>query len=386
MAEFFNTGLSQQQFLTQYWQKKPLLIKQAFPDFICPLSPDELAGLACESDIESRLVIEHQNWQCLHGPLTDDDFASLPQSHWTLLVQDVDKHVPETAGILEPFRFIPDWRRDDLMVSYAPEHGSVGPHTDGYDVFLLQGLGHRKWQVNTSPEIEPTLLNDCDLKILSQFDPDQEWVLEPGDMLYLPPHFAHHGVAMDDCMTLSIGFRSPTEVELADALVNELMEKGLGQQHYRDPALQAVEFDHEITMDAIKPIKNLLHNLIEQGDAELIASLGKWVTQTKPSLEELAQSDQFEYPEQHELNDRFIEGDSLQHNPYLRFAWSYQQQGQLFIAGESHTIDNKQSLITLTQSSQLSLTDWQVLSQDKQASALLRQGIAEGTWFWQQRD
>lgn len=384
MAEFLNTGLSQQQFLTEYWQKKPLLIKQAFPDFICPLSPEELAGLACESDIESRLVIEHQNWQCLHGPLTDDDFASLPQSHWTLLVQDVDKHVPETAEILAPFRFIPDWRRDDLMVSYAPEHGSVGPHTDGYDVFLLQGLGRRKWQINTSPEIEPTLLSDCELKILSQFEPDQEWILEPGDMLYLPPHFAHHGVAMGDCMTLSIGFRSPTEVELADALVNELMEKGLGQQHYQDPALQAVEFDHEITMDAIKPIKNLLHDLIEQGDAELIASLGKWVTQIKPSLEELAQSDQFEYPEQHELNDRFIEGDSLQRNPYLRFAWSYQQQGQLFIAGESHAIDNKQSLITLAQSSQLSLTDWQVLSQDEQATALLRQGIAEGTWFWHQ--
>lgn len=384
MAEFLNTGLSQQQFLTEYWQKKPLLIKQAFPDFICPLSPEELAGLACESDIESRLVIEHQNWQCLHGPLTDDDFASLPQSHWTLLVQDVDKHVPETAEILAPFRFIPDWRRDDLMVSYAPEHGSVGPHTDGYDVFLLQGLGRRKWQINTSPEIEPTLLSDCELKILSQFEPDQEWILEPGDMLYLPPHFAHHGVAMGDCMTLSIGFRSPTEVELADALVNELMDKGLGQQHYQDPALQAVEFDHEITMDAIKPIKNLLHDLIEQGDAELIASLGKWVTQIKPSLEELAQSDQFEYPEQHELNDRFIEGDSLQRNPYLRFAWSYQQQGQLFIAGESHAIDNKQSLITLAQSSQLSLTDWQVLSQDEQATALLRQGIAEGTWFWHQ--
>ncbi len=141
MTGVFNTGLSQQQFLEQYWQKKPLLIRQAFSDFKSLITPDELAGLACEPEIESRLIREHgqeDSWQVTNGPLAEDDFADLPATHWTLLVQDVDKHVPELQSLLDPFRFIPDWRRDDLMISYAPELGTVGPHTDSYDVFLLR--------------------------------------------------------------------------------------------------------------------------------------------------------------------------------------------------------------------------------------------------------
>ena len=150
MAEFFNTGLSQQEFLEQYWQKKPLLIRQAFTDFEIPITPDDLAGLACEPEIESRLIEENGQdgvWQVTNGPLSEDDFARLPATHWTMLVQDVDKHLPELQYLLDPFRFIPDWRRDDLMISYAPEHGTVGPHTDGYDVFLLQAMGMRRWQI-----------------------------------------------------------------------------------------------------------------------------------------------------------------------------------------------------------------------------------------------
>ena len=150
MTDFFNTGLSQQQFLDEYWQKKPLLIRQAFADFETPISPDELAGLACEAEIESRLIEEQGEtaaWQVTNGPLSEQDFAKLPATHWTMLVQDVDKHVPELRTLLDPFRFISDWRRDDLMISFAPEHGTVGPHTDGYDVFLLQALGERRWQI-----------------------------------------------------------------------------------------------------------------------------------------------------------------------------------------------------------------------------------------------
>ncbi|MDQ7072792.1 MAG: cupin domain-containing protein [Gammaproteobacteria bacterium] len=149
MADFFNTGLTQQQFLEQYWQKKPLLIRQAYTDFKSPITPDELAGLACEPEIESRLIEEYgqdKNWQVTAGPLSEADFERLPATHWTMLVQDVDKHLPELQYLLDPFRFIPDWRRDDLMISYAPQHGTVGPHTDSYDVFLLQAMGTRRWQ------------------------------------------------------------------------------------------------------------------------------------------------------------------------------------------------------------------------------------------------
>ena len=205
MTAFFNTGLTQQQFLQQYWQKKPLLIRQAFSDFQSPISPDDLAGLACEPEIESRLIEEKGAlgpWQVRSGPLTEDDFARLPSTHWTMLVQDVDKHLPELQSLLDPFRFIPDWRRDDLMVSYAPQHGSVGPHTDGYDVFLLQAMGERRWQINDKAMTDAALIEGLDVQILQEFHPDQSWDLQPGDMLYLPPGTGVptrvHGAFIDD--------------------------------------------------------------------------------------------------------------------------------------------------------------------------------------------
>ncbi|RKZ82116.1 MAG: cupin domain-containing protein, partial [Gammaproteobacteria bacterium] len=187
MAVFFNTALSQQQFLDQYWQKKPLLIRQAYTDFESPISADDLAGLACEPAIESRLIEENGQagpWQVTNGPLSEDDFARLPATHWTMLVQDVDKHLPEVQYLLDPFRFIPDWRRDDLMISYAPEFGTVGPHTDSYDVFLLQAMGTRRWQISDEPIYEAKLIDGLGLQILQEFTPDQTWDLRPGDMLY----------------------------------------------------------------------------------------------------------------------------------------------------------------------------------------------------------
>ena len=234
MTEFFDTGMTQQEFLDQYWQKKPLVIRQAFPDFKSVISPNELAGLAGEPRIESRLVIEKGvggAWQLIDGPFSDKDFSVLPKTHWTLLVQDIDKHVPETREILMPFSFIPNWRFDDLMVSFAPKQGSVGAHTDGYDVFLLQGMGKRKWQVSAGPLHKPALLENVDIQVLADFEPAQEWLLEPGDILYLPPHYGHHGVAMEDCMTFSIGFRAPNQSETLDAVINDLVEHSLSLIH-----------------------------------------------------------------------------------------------------------------------------------------------------------
>jgi len=389
MTEFFNTGLSQQQFLDQYWQKKPLLIRQAFPKFQSPINPDELAGLACEPEIESRLIMEHGDagpWQVIKGPLSDEDFATLPDSHWTLLVQDIDKHIPETQSVLTPFNFIPNWRRDDLMVSFATKYGSVGPHTDGYDVFLLQAMGQRQWQVSAAPIHDAALVGNIAIQVLAEFEPAQQWILDPGDMLYLPPHFGHHGVAVDDCMTFSIGFRAPKQAEALDAVINELLEQDLAKQHYSDPDLKAVQHDHEIDQGAVSRLKQLLHDTIEQSEPLLLATLGKLITETKASLVELAEPYFSDPINLEEVTKQFQAGQGLYRNPYLRFAWAQQGQGgMVFMAGESYALTScqRESLMILAEKTEMNRSDWRQLSQDQQAATLLCLLIAEGGWVWQ---
>lgn len=226
-------GLTPAQFLAEYWQKKPLLIKQAISDFTGLLSPEELAGLACEDEVQSRIVeYKKGKWFASHGPFDDADFAKLPEKptnehHWTLLVQSVNHHLPEAADLLGQFDFIPHARLDDLMVSYAPNGGGVGPHFDSYDVFLLQGQGKRLWRISEQTDL--TLVEGAPLRILQHFETAQEWLLEAGDMLYLPPHLAHWGIAVSDvkadCMTYSIGFRAPKNQELATEFLGFMQDQ-----------------------------------------------------------------------------------------------------------------------------------------------------------------
>ena len=388
MTEFFDTGMTQQEFLDQYWQKKPLVIRQAFPDFKSVISPNELAGLAGEPRIESRLVIEKGvggSWQLIDGPFSDKDFSVLPKSHWTLLVQDIDKHVPETRGILMPFSFIPNWRFDDLMVSFAPKQGSVGAHTDGYDVFLLQGMGKRKWQVSAGPLHKPALLENVDIQVLADFEPAQEWLLEPGDILYLPPHYGHHGVAMEDCMTFSIGFRAPNQSETLDAVINDLVEHSMAKRHYQDSDLQAARHGYEIGLEAVLRLKKLLHETIEEAEPLLLATFGKLVTETKPSLVSLAEEVYADKPSVKMLVDQFETGYVLFRNPYLRFAWEYHEEcGTIYMGGESYplTFCQKKNIIILAEQAVITSTDWQMLSNDIKVVNLLRSLVAEGGFYW----
>lgn len=385
MTVFFNTDLTQQQFLTQFWQKKPLLIRQAWSQMNAVLSADELAGLACEDDIESRLIQEHGEsgpWQLKYGPFREQDFANLPDTHWTLLVQDVDKHVPELADIMSKFSFIPDWRRDDLMVSFAPEGGSVGPHTDGYDVFLLQAQGTRRWQISQTAVVEAEFMEGLDLKILSTFEADEVWDLQPGDMLYLPPHFAHHGVALNDCMTFSIGFRAPTQSELLSAFMHSLAEKEAGQQRYHDLDLQVCDDDKYIDKAALQRFKQSLITCIEQSDDVVLDAVGRLVTETKPSLELLADeliSDQ----DTATLSAYFAEGNQLQRNVYMRAAWAENDDGvQLFVAGESYQANKAAKVVMplLTGSEPIQAMHWQKI-QAANATVLLQNLIEEGYWY-----
>jgi 50S ribosomal protein L16 3-hydroxylase len=285
MPYTFPGDISVEAFLRDYWQKQPLLIRNAFPDIKNPLTPDELAGLACEDDANSRIVFEQHeqgHWHVLHGPLNEQDFENLPAKNWTLLVTDVEKHVPEARALIDHFRFIPDWRIDDLMISYAPEGGSVGPHTDAYDVFLIQTHGQRHWMINK--DYEDACLDGTELRILAHFDAAQDWVLNPGDMLYLPPDIAHHGVALNDCMTCSVGFRAPAFNNLVSEYA-ETIAAGIGQAlRYEDPELVCQHNPAEIGEDALARIQAIVAEQLSVTDKNFQRWFGEYCSEPRSGM------------------------------------------------------------------------------------------------------
>ncbi|MDE0747733.1 MAG: cupin domain-containing protein [Porticoccaceae bacterium] len=277
--------LSADQFLAEYWQKKPLLIRNAIPHFEPPIDGDDLAGMSLEPTVESRLVIG-EDWQVEHGPFDEGRFETLPEDSWTLLVQAVDLWVPEVAELLNHFDFLPAWRVDDIMVSYAEDGGSVGPHFDHYDVFLLQGSGQRRWQISESANGDMTLASDTSLKVLENFVATDEWVLNPGDMLYLPPKIAHHGVAIGECTTFSVGFRAPAATEMLDDLATELLSRDLVPNHLTDPPLTAAMANAPISAEYVQRVKALLLETLDDDQM-----LGQWFTQfmTEPKYPPLVE-------------------------------------------------------------------------------------------------
>lgn len=273
-------GLTPDAFLAEYWQKKPLLVRGALPGFEAPITPDELAGLACEEEVAARLVLEQGGeypWQLFHGPFAPDDFKDLPPTHWTLLVQEVDRWVPAVAALLDHFRFLPNWRLDDVMISYAPREGGVGAHVDNYDVFLLQGRGRRRWQINHTPVVEENLVLDADVRVLEDFVPDAEWVLEPGDLLYLPPRIPHNGVALDDCMTISIGFRAPAHADLMVGFLQHVAEEMDPMARYADPDLRVPADPGLLDEGARARVRRLLREAVAD-DAAIDRWFGQFIT------------------------------------------------------------------------------------------------------------
>jgi 50S ribosomal protein L16 3-hydroxylase len=275
-------GLSPTRFLRDYWHKRPLLIRNAVPGFQGLLTPDDMKHLASRDDVESRLVQgSGTHWSLDDGPFRKSDFKHLPKTEWTLLVQSLNHVLPEADALLAHFNFIPHARLDDLMVSYAVPDGSVGPHFDSYDVFLLQGLGHRRWQISTQSDLG--LLEGAPLKILNQFKPEEEWDLGPGDMLYLPPHVAHYGVALDDCMTYSIGFRAPTAEELAYGFLIHLQDTLTLEGRYADPDLRLQTHPGEISRSMLAQIGEMVARI--QWDKRDIAEFaGRYLSDPKPNV------------------------------------------------------------------------------------------------------
>ncbi|WP_374604029.1 JmjC domain-containing protein [Arenimonas sp.] len=315
-------GMPAAAFLRDYWQKRPLLIRQAFPGFQSPISPEDLAGLACEEAALSRIVLhdrKRDRWELRTGPFDEAMFPELPRQDWTLLVQDVDKWDMDIRDLLKAFRFLPAWRLDDIMVSFAAPGGSVGAHVDQYDVFLLQAQGHRRWQIDSRPGAPLDFRDDVELKLLTHFDADHDWVLGPGDMLYLPPGVPHHGVAEDACLTFSVGMRAPSRAELMVDLAEELAASLPDEARYADPDLAPPADAWEIDEAAFGRLRAALADLQALDEQRLRTWFGRFITQYRAGGEIAAPA---RPPNADAVATALDQGGMLLRHPHARVAWT----------------------------------------------------------------
>jgi 50S ribosomal protein L16 3-hydroxylase len=330
-------GMPATRFLRDYWQKRPLLIRNAFPDFAPPLSPDDLAGLACEDLALSRIVLRdarRDRWTLRTGPFAESGFSKLPNDHWTLLVQDVDKWDADVAALLDRFAFLPSWRIDDVMVSYATDGGGVGAHLDQYDVFLLQGIGRRRWRISIDARAPHDFRTDTELKLLKHFEPTHEWTLDPGDMLYLPPGVPHEGAAIGECMTFSIGMRAPASSELLVEFAEQVAAGLPESQRYADPDLQPAAEPGELDRAALQRARAALGACAQAMDEEAFADFfGRFITAYR-SAQNVAPPKR---PPGAQALDAKLEASAFVRNPWSRFAGRRAGRGAVrYVGGESH--------------------------------------------------
>ncbi|MFT4179635.1 MAG: cupin domain-containing protein [Thermomonas sp.] len=336
-------GMPPAQFLRDYWQKKPLLIRQAFPNYEAPLEPEDLAGLACEDGVLARLI-QHDKardaWKVRHGPFAETDFPGLPDHDWTLLVQDMDKWDADVRALIGHFGFLPRWRIDDIMISFAATGGSVGAHVDQYDVFLLQAKGHRRWQIDALPNPPLGFRDDVELKLLRAFNPTHDWVLAPGDMLYLPPGVPHHGVAEDPCLTFSLGMRAPSVAELLGDYVDTLAADAPDALRYGDADLQPPKDANEIDDDALHRVVAALQALKMDDPDRFGDWFGGFATTYRSAVQPAAEGP---LPPRIEVEWDLTQGASLARHPWSRMAWRRAHAGgaRLYAGGLVHAMPVK---------------------------------------------
>ena len=370
-------NLDREKFLAQYWQRKPLLIRNTIANFTPPVSSDELAGLALEEGVESRLI-EHcgSNWQVHHGPFSESDFVR--EAPWTLLVQAVDHYFPAVAALRRLIDFIPQWRLDDVMVSYATDGGSVGPHFDNYDVFLLQGEGERLWQLGPYCDASSPLLPHAELRILSSFEPTEEHLLQQGDMLYVPPGYAHWGIARGECTTFSIGFRAPRVRDMVSRGVDQLLAQLEPDEFYRDAGRSPVTRAGEIHPRELERALAQLQGALDQ------ASGNQWFGEliTEPRYTPLQDDDDL-------AEARALLADGAQFvelSPAAKLAWQHETEGILVFAnGECRVFDEAvlPSLLILCASWRLGAADLELALANPGAVALLDYLLESGVIYVQ---
>ncbi|WP_334179855.1 cupin domain-containing protein [Pseudoxanthomonas sp.] len=342
-------GMPADRFLRDYWHKRPLLIRNAFPDFETPVQPEDLAGLACEDGVLARLISLDKAtgvWDVRTGPFQEEDFPGLPDHDWTLLVQDVDKWDADIRQLLEQFRFLPRWRVDDIMISFAATGGSVGAHVDHYDVFLLQAQGERRWMIDAStamgrPAPDLAFQDDVAIKLLRRFEPTHDWVLSPGDMLYLPPLVPHHGVAENACLTFSVGMRAPSSAELIGDYLDTLIADADDAVRYHDEDLVAPQDPNEIDARAMERVVEAL-NALRMNDPDLVGDwFGRFITTYRASGDVMPAPDA---PSRIEMEWDLQQGAHLLRHPFSRVAWRRRSKGAtLFCNGMDYALPVKEA-------------------------------------------
>ncbi|RNJ63929.1 MAG: cupin domain-containing protein [Porphyrobacter sp. IPPAS B-1204] len=321
-------------FLKDHWQRKPLLIRSPWDSWVNPVEPDDIAGLACEPLVESRIITRRDHaWELEHGPVAESRFAAAGRDPWTLLVQSVDHYFASVAGLLDQFRFVPNWRVDDVMVSYAVDGGGVGAHFDHYDVFLVQGLGRRRWEIGPLCDDDTPLLPHDGLRLLADFQATEEWILEPGDILYVPPRFAHRGTAVgDDCMTYSIGFRAPSRGELIEAWADDMVPDLADSDRYTDAGLAQQDNPGEIGAAAIARLQAMIAETLHDQDR-----FARWFGQysTAPKNPEIDW--QPEHPADiDDVRQHIAAGQRIIRNPASRFAFVRQTSSSVMLFADGH--------------------------------------------------
>lgn len=331
-------NISAETFMQEYWQKKPLLIRQAFPDFKSPITPEELAGLACEEEVNSRIVMEKDGdypWFPMFGPMSDEIYASMPETHWSLIVNDLEKYIPDLSWIIDRFRFIPEWRLDDLMISYAADEGSVGPHIDLYDVFILQGQGKRRWQINSQPVADDNQVKETPLRIQKDFTAEEEWIVEPGDMLYLPPGISHYGVSLGESLSYSIGFRATSHADIVNEFIGYITQNLSPLLTYNDADQKIQQHPNEIKQDALERVSKILKEYLRPDHPELQRWFGCFVSDTKADV---LTTPEVEISSIEELKELTNKGE-LNRHPASRYAFAENADNTLlFIDGEDYEV------------------------------------------------
>ena len=363
--------ISADDFFQNYWQKKPLVIRDAISDFISPLDPDELAGLACEEEIESRLILEmggEKPWEVISGPLSEEILKNLPPSNWSLAVQGVDRLIPDVSKLLSYFRFLPNWLLDDVMVSYAPDKGSVGAHIDNYDVFILQAQGKRRWLLGAKPEYNEKYQEGLDIRLLETFEPELEWELNSGDILYIPIRFAHHGIAIGECLNYSIGFRAPTDGELVRSFSSWAIENEMSEEFFSQSNMSLQQSSSEITENSLNQLAHHMKAFIDSSDFK--QWFGKHITEPKtflsPFEEDLCLSNE-------QLMQKLKSGEVLVPAAGLKRSWINSGVPMLFIEGEKIELPKSLSseiLAFLCDSNEIRIED--VLNFDNSSEKILQ--------------
>ncbi|WP_158969788.1 cupin domain-containing protein [Paraglaciecola sp. L3A3] len=304
-------------FLTEYWQKKPCIIKQGFKDFIDPVDEHILAGLTEEDSVDSRIVsYEYQKWQVNHGPY--DDINQHCIGAWSLLVQSVDHYIPQADLLMRAFDFIPHWRMDDLMVSYSNENAGVGPHLDQYDVFIIQGKGSRRWQVGLPGKYQ-SFRPHCDLSQIPEFTAVIDQVLTAGDIIYIPPNHPHNGIALEECLNYSVGFRAPTQQEMLSSFADFAIDNNVLAKRYSDPKLQRRTHSGEIKQQEVLAFKQFLQQTLE---SELFSEwLASFMSQSKVVSEEYEQEQSFTVQE---ITELLAQGASFIRSPGVKAVFAEQ--------------------------------------------------------------